>query len=488
MKLAWPHRSMFGQVTILTILLLGIGAYLLAIRPILAMLPPSAYDPLDISAQKVRDTINEEARLLGGHPDRAVSRQFQAVMDAAVHRNPGFRYYLRVGDRVLGNMSRPTYFHATGIARIEAARAGVTVPGFCMQMFRDLSTAGNKGTMEYLYCDQPRYYEFYGLTRPIPTDINRTEQAFRKIFWAYSDTFFYTVGAFFLLLSAVLAYNIRTIRRVARIAHGFDADRLDRQLPEKGVPAEVLPLVRATNQLIDRLGSAQARQKFFLSAAAHELRTPLTVLRTRLELLDDAPIKQKLIGDVRRVTNLVNQLLTLMKIDTLFEVTGSVDLVASTRKVIADLTPLASARGIALSFAPQVNRYAMSGAADLVEVAIANLVDNAISFTPDGGEVFIALDEDGLLSVRDFGPGIAPEKAMALFEPFVRQPSKRKGHGLGLAIVKAIATLHGGTASARNADGKGAIFELHFPCAAGGHPGEDGRPSSVRVPSFQASL
>ncbi|WP_448664659.1 sensor histidine kinase [Sphingomonas sp. CJ20] len=487
MKLAWPHRSMFGQVTILTLLLLGIGVYLLAIRPILAVLPPAATDPLDVSAQQVRDTINEEAHLIGGHPDRAISREFRAVMDAAVRRNPGFRYYLRVGNRVVGNLSEPTYFHTTGIARIEAARTGVETPGFCMQMFRDLSTAGNKGSMEYLYCDQPRYYEFYGLSHPIPTDTDRTNLAFRRIFWAYSDTFLYTVAAFFVLLSVVLACNIRTIRRVARIAQGFDAERLDLQLPERGVPAEVLPLVRATNQLIGRLGSAQARQKFFLSAAAHELRTPLTVLRTRLELLDEAPIKEKLIGDVRRVTNLVNQLLTLMKIDTLVEVTGSADLVASTRKVIVDLTPLAAARGIALSFAPQVDRYPLSGAADLLEVAIANLVDNAISFTADGGEVFLALDENGLLSVRDFGPGIAPEKAMALFEPFVRQPSKRKGHGLGLAIVKAIATLHGGTASARNADGQGAIFELHFPPGTGPHPGEDDRPSSVRIPSFQAN-
>lgn len=483
MRRLWPHRSMFGQIALLTLLLLGVGVYLFSIRPVLQALPPTAFDPLDISAQQVRDAINAEAFAISRHPDGAVSRDFTATMAAATRANPEFHYYIRVGDRVVGNLREPGYFHALGLDRVEAARAAAPAPELCVQLFRNLSRPGEKGGVDYSYCQQPRYSEYSGLRHPFPTRINRTEQAVRKFAWSYGSGFFYTVAALFLLASAVLIANIWTIRRVARLAQSFDANDLDVQLPERGVPNEVLPLVQAINQLISRLRQTQTRQKFFLSAAAHELRTPLTVLRTRLELLDEAPIKDKLIGDVRRVTNLVNQLLTLMKLDTLAEVAGSLDLVITTRKVLADLAPLSAQRGIALSFAPQVEDYPVAGGGDLVEVAIANLVDNAISFTPDGGEVFVALDAEGLLSIRDFGPGLDPAKATSLFEPFVRHPSNRRGFGLGLAIVKAITTLHGGTVAACNAKGRGAIFSLRFPRDDGRIAGEEAAP--VRVPAFK---
>lgn len=485
MRRLWPHRSMFGQIALLTLLLLGVGAYLVSIRPVLQALPPTAFDPLDISAQQVRDAINAESFALSQHPDRAVSRNFTATMAAAMRVNPDFQYYLRIGDRVISNRRDPSYFHALGLDRVEAARAAAPAAELCVQLFRNLSRPGEKGGVEYNYCQHPRYSEYSGLRHPFPTKIDRTRQAVRKFAWSYGSGFFYTVAALFLLASAVLFANMWSIRRVARLAQSFDANDLDVQLPEQGVPNEVLPLVRAINQLITRLRQTQTRQKFFLSAAAHELRTPLTVLRTRLELLDEAPIKEKLIGDVRRVTNLVNQLLTLMKLDTLAEVAGLFDLVVTTRKVLADLAPLAAQRGIALSFAPQVDRYPVAGGADLVEVAIANLVDNAISFTPDGGEVFVALDPDGLLSVRDFGPGLDPAKAASLFEPFVRHPSNRKGFGLGLAIVKAIATLHGGSVAARDAEGRGAVFDLRLPHEAEGSTPSPGA-APVRVPAFKA--
>lgn len=487
MARAWPHRSMFGQMALLTLMLVGIGIYVIAIRPILDVLPPSAFDPLDISAQKVTETINTEIFALDGHPDRPASHEFGAVMAAAARHNPNFRYYVRVGDRTFGNMPAPVYFANTGLARLEAVRRQMPALDLCMQMFRHISRTGSKGSMEYIYCNSPRYYEFFGLEPPFPTDIDRTDRAFSKIFWSYSDRFIYSVIAVFAVVSIVILFNIWTIRRVARVAQSFDGTQLDLQLPEKGIPQEVLPLVRAVNNLIGRLATTQTRQKFFLSAAAHEMRTPLTVLRTRLELLDESPVKDKLIGDVRRLTTLVNQLLTLMKINTLVEVEGAFDLVASARKVIAGLGPLATPRGIAITFAPQRDGFAVAGSAELIEVAIANLIDNALSFTPDGGEVFVALDADGQLSVRDFGPGIDPAKASSLFEPFVRHPSNRRGHGLGLAIVKAVVTLHGGTVDARNADGAGAVFELRLPQDADPNREKAANATPVRIPSFSAN-
>lgn len=466
---AWLHRSMFGQMTILACILMAAGLYVLAIRPIQQVLTaPAAYDALDITAQKVRETINAFLLTHETVPDAPESAQFRKFMAQVQRANPDFRYSMRIDDRTYGNTGTPRYFAANGLDRLLALRRDLKVPGMCSQLYRNLSTAQEKAGLEFIDCGTARYYEFYGLTHAVKTDINRTDQAFSKMFWSYSSAFVYTVLAAFFLVALVVLGNMLLIRRVARVAYSFDPGKLDHQLPEEGLPHEILPLVRATNHLIVSLAGMQQRQKFFLSAAAHELRTPLTVLRTRIELIEESPMKDKLVGDVRRMVGLVNQLLTLMKIGGLQEVSDPVDLVAAARKAVADLTGLAGGRGITLYFEPQIARFEMRGEAELLEIAIANLVDNAISFTPDGGQVFIALNVDGVVAVRDVGPGIDEANATNLFEPFVRYRSKRKGYGLGLAIVKAIVQLHAGTVVARNAeDGPGAVFQLQFPSLDG---------------------
>lgn len=462
-------RSMIGQMALLTLLLFAAGVYVLAIRPIETILAPTATDPLDLSAQKVSETINETLRALDRDPEAPVPAAFRKVMDDAGRNNPQFRYYLRVGAREIGNGTvKPAHFHQIGIDRLAATQASLAAPEMCSQMFRNLGQgAGSQrviGQLEYVNCGTVRYYEFDGLAHAFPVDIDRRAQAYGKLFWTNSSSFVLTVSGAFLLAVAVIGTNMVLIRRVARVAYSFDPTELDHNLPEQGLPQEVLPLVRATNHLIGRLGEMQQRQKFFLSAAAHELRTPLTVLRTRLELMDDSPIKDKLIGDARRMVGLVNQLLALMKIGAIREVRGQVDLVAVVRKVLADLATLAGQRDIHIYFEPQIARFACAGEGELLETAITNLIDNALSFTPAGGRLFVGLDVDGVVSVRDFGPGIDPATAETLFEPFVRYRANRKGYGLGLAIVKAVATLHGGSVAARNAgDGQGAIFTLQVP-------------------------
>lgn len=465
---------MIGQMGLLMLLLFGVGVYILAIRPIEAILTPASADPLDVSAQKVGDTINETLRVLSTDPAAPVPASFRKVMDDAQRQNARFRYYLKVGNREIGNGAvAPLYYRQLGLDRLVAPQAGLAVPGMCSQVFRDLTTrqpggARMIGRLEYLNCGTVRYYEYDGLVHPFAVDIDRRSQTYGRLFWSTSRSFVLTVLGAFLLAAAVIGANMVLIRRVARVAYAFDPEILDHHLPEHGLPQEVLPLVRATNHLIASLADMQQRQKFFLSAAAHELRTPLTVLRTRLELMDDSPIKDKLIGDARRMVGLVNQLLALMKIGGIKEVRGEVDLVAVVRKVLADLATLAGQRNVHIYFEPQLARFVCAGEGELLETAITNLIDNALSFTPDGGQLFVGLDVDGVLAVRDLGPGIDAASAATLFEPFVRYRTNRKGYGLGLAIVKAVAMLHGGSVAARNAEeGPGAIFSMQVPARRG---------------------
>ncbi len=97
-----------------------------------------------------------------------------------------------------------------------------------------------------------------------------------------------------------------------------------------------------------------------------------------------------------------------------------------------------------------------------MEVAIANLIDNAVSFSSPGASVELSVNADYSISVRDYGPGIPSDKLANLFKPFAKFPPNRNGHGLGLAIVKAITLLHNGSVSAENADDGGARFTIRF--------------------------
>ncbi|MEH3160195.1 MAG: HAMP domain-containing sensor histidine kinase [Sphingomonas taxi] len=481
--LRWSYGSMMGQTTLLTVALLTIGLYWLAVRPIQQIMPVAS-TTLDATAAQVTGGINAFLARAEQAPDTPMPSDLARLLDSVGRINPDFGYYIAVRDRHWSNLPAPRYFRRFGLDRMVDAKARIDAPGLCAQMFRDLSGPSGKGSMEYIQCDSLRYYEVSGIAHPLPHATAPGWRDYLTLTWRLAVNFVHVVLIVFLLVALVLVVNMLMIRRVSRAAAAFDPEHLDRRLPESGLPDEVLPLVRATNHLIAAATEVQTRQRFFLSAAAHELRTPLTVLRTRIEILDDGPMKNKLVGDVRRIIGLVNQLLTLMKLGTLRDVAGRVDLVASARKVVAELAPLAQARDVAIGFEPQLAACTIVGERELVEVAIANLVDNAISFTPDCGQVFVGLNVDGLLAVRDSGPGIDPATASTLFEPFVRFPSNRRGYGLGLAIVKAIADLHGGTVSVRNAEGKGAIFTLALPVE---EPAADAPASGAgaRIPPFR---
>ena len=214
--------------------------------------------------------------------------------------------------------------------------------------------------------------------------------------------------------------------------------------------------------MLSRIDETQKQHNFFLSTAAHEMRTPLTVLRTRLEMMDEGNLKEKLIDDVRRLSHLVNQLLRLMRIGGPKNHEHDIDLVQCCQRVVRERHLLAETAGVKLSFEIEQSAVIIPGDEGLMEVAIANLVDNAVSFSSAGQTVELKVKADYSVSVRDHGLGIPDDKLANLFEPFAKFPPNRNGHGLGLAIVKAIAQLHNGNVSADNAEDGGARFTLTF--------------------------
>jgi signal transduction histidine kinase len=239
------------------------------------------------------------------------------------------------------------------------------------------------------------------------------------------------------------------------------------RLPESHMPREVLPLVRAVNQALDRLDAGFRSQREFTADAAHELRTPLAILSMQIDTIDDCELAGALRNDIDGMTRLVNQLLEFAELETLTVGEGeSAELGAVAADVVAGVAPLALAKSgdktVALAVADRP--VWVHGERDTLARALRNLVENALAHTAAGTTVEIAVDETGALHVMDRGPGVPPEQRERIFRRFWRRDRRCPGHaGLGLAIVARTAEMHRATITVSDRPDGGAIFSFRFP-------------------------
>lgn len=252
-----------------------------------------------------------------------------------------------------------------------------------------------------------------------------------------------------------------------------NADSLD-PVSAAGVPKEVSRLLDEVNSLLRRMAQALQSQQHFVADAAHELRSPLTALKLQVQTLararDEASRKQaiaRLLGGVDRASRLVEQLLSLARQDPLApaDAWSEVDLAACIDLAIGDIAPLAAARSIHVErggAAPAVR-----GDGESLRILMRNLLDNAVRYTPQNGQVRIALacdDRAVLLTVEDSGRGIAAESRSRVFDRFYRLAgSEPNGSGLGLAIVKAVAERHGASVALAGSALGGLRVDVAFP-------------------------
>jgi len=234
-------------------------------------------------------------------------------------------------------------------------------------------------------------------------------------------------------------------------------------LPETGLPEEVRPLVVALNDLLARLERALDRERAFIADAAHELRTPLTAVALQLQVLDrvaNGPEREaalaRLKAGVQRSTRLVQQLLDLARQDEAAARPATrVDLAAVAREVVVEQAPHAEARGIDLGL--DASAAPVEGDSEGLRVALGNLVDNAIRYTPAGGKVDVRVRTEGdaaIAEVLDTGPGIPPEERERVLDRFHRGAgATNSSSGLGLALAREIAGRHGAAIELRGRDG-----------------------------------
>ncbi|CAN5869775.1 ATP-binding protein [soil metagenome] len=216
------------------------------------------------------------------------------------------------------------------------------------------------------------------------------------------------------------------------------------------LPLEVRPFIVAINRLLARVAQAMDGQRRFVADAAHELRSPLTAMSLQAERLAQAEMSETaherlttLQRGIERGRNLLDQLLTLAQVQATITLPESpLSIQDIFRRVLEDLMPLAEARRIDIGVEGMRDAQVRVSELDMIAI-VRNLVDNAIRYTPIGGQVDLSVttaDGRAVLRIQDNGPGIPVVERTKVLAPFYRMlGSEQVGSGLGLSIVKTIA-------------------------------------------------
>lgn len=241
------------------------------------------------------------------------------------------------------------------------------------------------------------------------------------------------------------------------------------------VPKEVHPLINALNKLFYRLDRVLQNERRFTADAAHELRTPLAGLKTQAQiaLRTQEPQKrehalQNILKSVDRATHLIEQLLTLARLEPEVATTSHEDFnfAQLIQETLVDVMPFAKEKNISLEFIDG-NPVQIHANAHTLSLLLRNLLDNAIRYTPNGGWVRLRLENNSSgikLSIADNGPGISPDCREDVFKRFFRASETREpGSGLGLSIVRQIADLHQAEISLGESEGNGLQVDILFP-------------------------
>jgi len=288
-----------------------------------------------------------------------------------------------------------------------------------------------------------------------------------------------TLGLVLLVIlgsGVAVRWGLRPLEQMATVTEGITAHHLDQRLILRNPPAEVARLAATFDAMLDRLDAAFATQRRFVADASHDLRTPLATLHGRSEVLLlnsdlDAETRAGLLlirAEAARLGRLVANLLLLAR--------GDEGQPLDRRPVDLDVLLLevahqarAQAQGVTVTLGHE-DQAQVLGNADLLKQALLNLVDNALTYTPPGGQVVLSLTVSTAqvqVAVRDSGPGIAPDDVEHIFERFYRTDQARSRHsggaGLGLSIVRWIAEAHGGRVTVKSVVGAGSTFTLVLP-------------------------
>ncbi len=312
-------------------------------------------------------------------------------------------------------------------------------------------------------------------------DADTVLQTARWLFGAMSIAILVAIGVTATILTRKA---FEPVERVVSHARRIGESNLTERLPHPGLDDEIGRLVDTLNEMLARIESSFEAQRRFTSDASHELRSPLSRLRAELEVTLRRPRDREEyeetirsgLEEVELLSRLTDELLTLARLDAErrpVQTPAPVRFGDVLDAVVRRLAAQATERGIVLDVPPSTSldgTVAIEPAA--VGLVLANLVDNAIKFSPPTTAVMVRAEQvDGslIVDVSDGGPGIPPEDMPRIFERFFRgaaaRATGRTGAGLGLAICRETVERYGGHITVESRDGQGSTFRVRLPLA-----------------------
>jgi len=270
------------------------------------------------------------------------------------------------------------------------------------------------------------------------------------------------------------------VERMTSKAEEIGIDRLDERIAVPTVADEIGHLAVTLNAMLDRLEQGVAEKQRLVADASHELRTPLAVMRAELDVSlrgaalsgAERAVLESVREEVDRMSRTVDNLLTLAQVDEgrLELLTRRLGLLDAAESAARPLTPLAAAKGVRLVFDEEGRPGDVQADPHRLQQALRNLIENAIKFSPAGGEVRVTAwrrDHETGLTVTDQGPGIPARAREHVFDRFFRSDDARGrtvgGSGLGLAICREVARAHDGRVWVESREGEGSSFSIALP-------------------------
>ena len=269
---------------------------------------------------------------------------------------------------------------------------------------------------------------------------------------------------------------VAPIRRITNTAKALKEGDYSARTGMKGTD-EIARLGNMFDAMADSVEQNRKLERRLVTDVAHELRTPLMAIQSTVEAMidgvfePDAERLETLNSEVRRLSRLVDALLKLSRLESRTKPIErqKVDLTEMLSAVVATHQAYINEEGLNLEFEYDPHVY-VYGDADLLRQATANLISNAVRYTPEGGTITITARKGelmGQISVRDTGIGLTPEEAKMVFQRFWRADSGRAratgGLGVGLSVVKEIVDQHNGWVRVEGRPNEGACFTVYVP-------------------------
>ena len=259
-----------------------------------------------------------------------------------------------------------------------------------------------------------------------------------------------------------LKHTLKPLRKLSESAALISPRSLQARLKNDHVPAEIVPLVKSFNTVLDRVEQGYRVQQEFLATAAHELKTPLALISAQLELMPPTEQRNWLLHDVRYMSRQVQQLLLLAEASEQqnYKVI-TLDATEIAAEVVAYLQRMADSQQVTLRIERHIACLTLQADKGALFTLLKNLLENAIQHAPPGTAVSVDVFADNI-SVRDLGPGVSDAQLPQLFNRFWRSEQRRdSGAGLGLTICREIALAHGWVLAAHRMQ-PGLQFRLLF--------------------------